>query len=94
MRQKTERHQDAPEHKINCADVIDVLMESFILPGVPVFIRSDNGPDFVVEPLCNCTKSEPKPASSNPDHPGRIVAPRALVRGFETTCSMRRSSAA
>ena len=35
--------------KLNSTSVIDVLMDLFILRGVPSFIRSDNGPEFVVE---------------------------------------------
>ena len=35
--------------KLNSTSVIDVLMDLFILRGVPSFIRSDNGPEFVAE---------------------------------------------
>ena len=35
--------------KLSSADVIDVLTELFILRGVPGYIRSDNGPEFVAE---------------------------------------------
>ncbi len=31
--------------RLNSHDVIDVLLDLFILRGVPVHIRSDNGPD-------------------------------------------------
>ena len=33
--------------KLNSTSVIDVLTDLFILRGVPSFIRSDNGPEFV-----------------------------------------------
>lgn len=33
--------------KLNSIDVIDVLTDLFILRGVPAYIRSDNGPEFV-----------------------------------------------
>ena len=33
--------------KLNSTDVIDVLTDLFILRGVPAFIRSDNGPEFI-----------------------------------------------
>ena len=33
--------------KLSSADVIDVLTDLFILRGIPVYIRSDNGPEFV-----------------------------------------------
>ena len=37
------------KRKLNSVDVIDVLMDLFILRGPPAFIRSDNGPEFVAE---------------------------------------------
>ena len=35
--------------KLNSTDVIDVLTDLFILRGIPGFIRSDNGPEFVAK---------------------------------------------
>jgi transposase InsO family protein len=35
--------------KLNSVDVIDALSDLFIMRGVPAFIRSDNGPEFVAE---------------------------------------------
>ena len=35
------------KRKLNSVDVIDVLADRFILRGPPVFIRSDNGPEFI-----------------------------------------------
>ncbi len=37
------------KRKLNSIDVIDVLTDLFILRGVPGYIRSDNGPEFVAE---------------------------------------------
>ena len=37
------------KRKLNSTDVIDALTDLFILRGVPVFIRSDNGPEFVAQ---------------------------------------------
>ena len=37
------------KRKLNSTDVIDVLTDLFILPEVPAFIRSDNGPEFVAQ---------------------------------------------
>ena len=37
------------KRKLNSTDVIDALTHLFILRGVPAFIRSDNGPEFVAE---------------------------------------------
>ena len=33
--------------KLNSIDVIEVLADLFLLKGVPAFIRSDNGPEFI-----------------------------------------------
>ena len=35
------------DRKLNGADIIDVLSDLFILRGVPGYIRSDNGPEFL-----------------------------------------------
>lgn len=35
--------------KLNSTDVIDALTDLFILRGVPAYIRSDNGPEFVAD---------------------------------------------
>ena len=37
--------------RLKAADVIDVLSDLFILRGVPVHIRSDNGPEFIAKAL-------------------------------------------
>ena len=37
------------KRKLNSIDVIDVLTDLFILRGVPAFIRSDNGPEFIAK---------------------------------------------
>ena len=41
------------KRKLNSTDVIDVLTDLFIIRGVPAFIRSDNGPEFVAEAVMN-----------------------------------------
>ena len=46
--------------KLKAIDVIDVLSDLFILRGIPAYIRSDNGPEFVAEAVqgldrgCRC----------------------------------------
>jgi putative transposase len=37
------------DRKLKSVDVIDVLSDLFILRGVPEYIRSDNGPEFVAK---------------------------------------------
>jgi transposase InsO family protein len=43
--------------KLNSTDVIDALTDLFILRGVPAFVRSDNGPEFVAETVRNWIKA-------------------------------------
>jgi len=37
------------KRKLNSVDVIDLLTDLFIMRGIPGYIRSDNGPEFVAE---------------------------------------------
>ena len=37
------------ERRLNATSVIDALTDLFILRGVPTYIRSDNGPEFVAQ---------------------------------------------
>ena len=37
------------DRKLNSTNVIDALTDLFILRGVPAFIRSDNGPEFIAQ---------------------------------------------
>ncbi len=39
------------KRKLNSRDVIDALSDLFLVKGVPKFIRSDNGPEFVAQQL-------------------------------------------
>ena len=39
------------DRRLRSTDVIDVLSDLFILRGIPVHIRSDNGPEFVAKAL-------------------------------------------
>jgi len=39
--------------KLNSTDITDVLIDLFILRGIPAFIRSDNGPEFIAEAVRN-----------------------------------------
>ena len=45
------------KRKLNSTDVMDALTCLFILRGVPAFIRSDNGPEFVAETVRNWIKA-------------------------------------
>lgn len=37
------------KRKLNSTEVIDALTDLFILRGVPAYIRSDNGPEFIAQ---------------------------------------------
>jgi putative transposase len=39
--------------KLNSTDVIDVLSDLFILRGIPGYVRSDNGPEFIAKAVQN-----------------------------------------
>ena len=41
------------KRNLNSTDVIDALTDLFILRGVPAYIRSDNGPEFIAEAVRN-----------------------------------------
>ncbi|MEM9592083.1 MAG: IS3 family transposase [Pseudomonadota bacterium] len=45
------------ERKLNSGNVIDALSDLFILRGVPSFIRSDNGPEFVAQAVQDWIKA-------------------------------------
>ena len=35
------------DRRLNSTSVIDVLYDLFVMWGIPIFIRSDNGPEFI-----------------------------------------------
>ena len=41
------------KRKLNSTDVIDALTDLFVLRGIPAYIRSDNGPEFVAKTVRN-----------------------------------------
>ena len=43
--------------KLNSGNVIDLLSDLFILRGVPSFIRSHNGPEFVAQAVQDWIKA-------------------------------------
>lgn len=43
--------------KLKAVDVIDVLSDLFILRGVPVHVRSDNGPEFIAQAVQDWVKA-------------------------------------
>jgi len=57
------------DRKLNSGNVIDVLSDLFILRGIPSFIRSDNGPEFVAQAVQDWIKA-----------PSRQIAPQSPAR--------------
>ena len=45
------------KRKLNSTEVVDALTDLFILRGVPVYIRSDNGPEFIAEAVRDWIKA-------------------------------------
>ncbi len=45
----TRADQAGVARKLKAIDVIDVLSDLFILQGIPAYIRSDNGPEFLAK---------------------------------------------
>ena len=75
------------ERKLNSTDVIDLLTDLFILRGVPAYIRSDNGPEFIAEAVRNWIKlSGPRRPTSNLARPGRTDIARVLTAECGTNC--------
>ena len=57
--------------KLSSTDVIDVLTDLFLLRGIPAWIRSDNGPEFVAEAVRRWIAAVRAPG---PLHPKRLRA--------------------
>ena len=47
----------SPQRKLNSTDVIDTLTDLFTLWGIPAYIRSDNGPEFVPQTVRDWIKA-------------------------------------
>ena len=45
------------KRKLNSTEVVDALTDLFILRGVPAFIRSDNGPEFIAQAVRDWIKA-------------------------------------
>ena len=80
------------ECKLNSTDVIDTLTGLFILRGVPAYIRSDNGPEFVAQPSgTGSRQSAQKQPTSSPAHLGRMDTARVSTHASATNCSTGKS---
>ena len=73
--------------KLSSIDVINVLTDLFILRGIPDWIRSDNGPEFVAEAVRRWIATiGAKIAFIEPGSPcGRTAISRVSMRGCATS---------
>lgn len=80
--------------KLKALDVIDVLSDLSILRGVPSYIRSDNGPEFVAKARSKTGSepSEPGQLISNLEAQGRTATARASTQSCATNSLTVRSS--
>ena len=79
------------KRELNSTDVVDVLTDLFIMRGVPAFIRSDNGPEFVAKAVRDWL-SRSELFSSSRAVLGRTVTSRASTENSGTNSSTGKSS--
>jgi putative transposase len=79
---------DPGEAEAELTDVIDALSDLFILRGVPAYIRSDNGPEFVAQAVRDWIKAVgAKTAYIEPGSAmGERILSRASTPGSATNC--------
>ena len=79
--------------RLKSVDVIEMLAELFMLRGVPRYIRSDNGPEFIAEVVQGWIVAlGAGTATSRLAVRGRTAMSRVSMRGCVTSCSMVRCS--
>ena len=72
--------------RLKSVDVIELLCELFILRGVPGYIRSDNGPEFIAQAVQEWILGwVPRRPILRPAVRGRTAMWRVSMRGFETS---------
>lgn len=75
------------KRKLNSTEVIDALTDLFTLRGVPAYIRSDNGPEFILRPSkIGLQRPVPGLPTLSRDHLGRTDTARASTPGSEMNC--------
>ena len=74
------------KRKLNSAEVIDALTDLFILRGVPAYLRSDNGPEFIALAVrdwdCSC-------CSQDRLHRARVPMGERLLRKLQRSVQGR-----
>lgn len=75
------------KRRLNSTDVIDALTDLFILRGVPKYIRSDNGPEFIAEVVeIGSMPWELRRLISNQVHLGRMDMSKASMQDCVMNC--------
>jgi len=81
------------DRKLNSTAVIDALSDLFILRGVPVYVRSDNGPEFIAKAVQDWIAAVgAKTAYNRQAARGRMASSRASTPVYATNCSTAKSS--
>ena len=84
---------DQIEKRLNSMDVIDRPTGLCIIQGVPAYIRSDNGPEFIAQAVRQWIKDVGAAAAlSSLCHPGRTAIARASTPVSGTNSLMGRYS--
>ncbi len=74
------------DRRLRSTDVIDLLSDLFILRGVPVHIRSDNGPEFVAKAVRDWIAAVgAKTAFIEPGSPSETATARASTPSSATS---------
>ena len=75
------------DRKLHSTAVIDVLTDLFILRGVPSYVRSNNGPEFIAIAVRNWIDAlGATTAFISRAVPGRPATARASARSSESRC--------
>src|SRR5512139_3347639 len=85
------------DRRLNSTAVIDVLSDLVILRGVPEYVRSDNGPEFIARAVQDWIRTGLRPSAqrrltSHLAALGRMASSRALTHVCVMNCLMAKSS--
>ena len=89
-----ECHAPHADRSLTAADILRVLEEKIEQHGIPEFIRSDNGPEFIARIIQRWLKDNgiKRPSTSNRDARCRMAVRRASTAGLEGSVWIEYSS--
>ena len=79
------------DRKLKSTDVIDVLADLFTLRGVPGYVRSDNGAEFIATAVQDWIAAVGAKTAYQ-EAPGRMAIAKASTRSFAMNCSTAKFS--